>query len=154
MLKAKEDDYLTRLEDIDVLFNLSARYENLEKFLSDFALDPPSSRFQDRNTPLIDESEEKPLTLSTIHSSKGLEWYAVFIPCALDGMFPTTRSLRDIEKLEEERRLFYVACSRAKEQLYLTMPSYFAAWDEFFTMPSRFIAEITKDNYTIWKGEE
>ena len=145
----QEADYELRLQDIDVLVTLAGKYESLEKFLSDFALDPPSNKFQDQNRPLIDESEDKPVTLSTIHSAKGLEWYCVFVPHLLDGLFPSSRSLKTIDYLEEERRLFYVACSRAKEQLYLTYPSYFTAWDSYLTMPSRFLVEVEQAFYKI-----
>ncbi|MGB1204135.1 MAG: ATP-dependent helicase [Chitinophagales bacterium] len=149
LLKTQEADYELRLQDIDVLVTLAGKYDSLEKFLSDFALDPPSNRFQDQNRPLIDESEDKPVTLSTIHSAKGLEWYCVFVPHLLDGLFPSSRSLKTIDYLEEERRLFYVACSRAKEQLYLTYPSYFTAWDSYLTMPSRFLVEVEDAFYKI-----
>ncbi len=57
----------------------------------------------------------------------------------------------NIEELEEERRLFYVACTRAKRGLYLTMPSFMSSWDSFFTLPSRFLAEIEKTNYEVLK---
>ncbi len=149
LLKTKEDDYDIRLQDIDVLIAMAGKYDDLEKFLSAFALDPPNAKFQDHNSPLIDESEDKPVTLSTIHSSKGLEWYCVFVPHLLDGLFPTTRSLKSLEDLEEERRLFYVACSRAKEQLFCTYPSYFNTWDNFLTMPCRFMVEIGNANYEV-----
>ncbi len=123
LLKAREDDYLQRMQDIEVLIDLSKKYKNLDRFLSDFALDPPSKRVADQSTPLIDEGEENgKVTVSTVHSAKGLEWYVVFIPHALDGMFPSNRAT-DIEEMEEERRLFYVACSRAKEELYITLPT-------------------------------
>jgi len=133
-----------------VLHNIACKYEDLDKFLSDFALDPPSNKFQDRNRPLIDESEDKPVVLSTIHSAKGLEWYTVFVPHLLDGLFPSARALKQIDYIEEERRLFYVACSRAKEQLYLTMPAYMASFDAFYTKPSRFIAEIDNENFEVY----
>ncbi len=149
LLKSLEDDYTKRVADIDILHRLSERYEILDRFLSDFALDPPSNQFQDSTTPLIDEQEEAPVTLSTIHSAKGLEWYTVFVPHLLDGLFPSARALKNIEDLEEERRLFYVACSRAKEQLYMTMPSWFSTWDEYFTQPSRFIIETGKDVFRL-----
>ena len=152
LLKTQEADYELRLQDIDVLVTLAGKYDSLEKFLSDFALDPPSNKFQDQNRPLIDESEDKPVTLSTIHSAKGLEWYCVFVPHLLDGLFPSSRSLKTIDYLEEERRLFYVACSRAKEQLYLTYPSYFTAWDSYLTMPSRFLVEVEQAFYKILEG--
>ncbi len=150
ILRTIEADYEVRLQDIDVLYTLACRYETIERFLSDFALDPPSTKFQDQNRPLIDESEDKPLTLTTVHSAKGLEWHSVFVPHLLDGLFPSVRALKNIDQLEEERRLFYVAASRAKEQLYLTMPGYFNSWDQYYTMPSRFLAEIAKQNFQIW----
>ena len=149
ILKSIERDYEIRLMDIDVLYSLACKYDDLEKFLSDFALDPPSNRYQNQTNPLIDETEDKPLILSTVHSAKGLEWNSVFIPHLLDGLFPSTRCVGDIEEIEEERRLFYVACTRAKEQLYLTMPSHVASWDAFFTLPSRFLVEVEKEKYEL-----
>jgi DNA helicase-2/ATP-dependent DNA helicase PcrA len=150
LLKAREEDYLHRMQDIDVLIDLSKKYKNLDRFLSDFALDPPSKRVADQSTPLIDECEEEgKVTVSTVHSAKGLEWYAVFIPHALDGMFPSNRAT-DIEEMEEERRLFYVACSRAKEELYITVPRNIYSYDAFFHLPSRFLIEIEKDKYILF----
>jgi DNA helicase-2/ATP-dependent DNA helicase PcrA len=151
ILASIETDYEIRLLDIDVLHSLAAKYDDLEKFLSDFALDPPSNRYQDHTQPLINETEEKPLTLSTVHSAKGLEWNCVFVPHLLDGLFPSALALGDIEGIEEERRLFYVACTRAKEQLYLTMPSNVASWDAVFTLPSRFLVEVEKEKYELPK---
>ncbi|HLO60272.1 MAG TPA: ATP-dependent helicase [Bacteroidales bacterium] len=148
ILQATEHDYQVRLLDIDVLIDLSLKYESLNRFLTDFALDPPSKKFGDRSTPLIDETEDKPLTISTIHSAKGLEWYAVIIPHALDGLLPSVRALKNIEELEEERRLFYVACSRAKQELLITMPSYVATYQGFLSYPSRFLVEIEKGKYS------
>ncbi|HEX2975558.1 MAG TPA: 3'-5' exonuclease, partial [Bacteroidales bacterium] len=132
---------------INVLIDLSGSYSSLDKFLTDFALDPPSKKFGTRTVPLIDESEDKPLTISTIHSAKGLEWYSVIIPHALDGLIPSVRALKNLEELEEERRLFYVACSRAKQDLIITMPSYVVNYDAFLSYPSRFLVEISKDKF-------
>lgn len=151
LLKAREADYLSRMQDVEVLVDLSKKYNNIDKFLSDFALDPPSKRIADQSIPLINEGEEKgKVTVSTIHSAKGLEWYVVFIPHALDGMFPSNRAT-NIEEMEEERRLFYVACSRAKEELYITFPRNVYSYDAFFHLPSRFLVEINKDKY-VWNG--
>jgi DNA helicase-2/ATP-dependent DNA helicase PcrA len=147
LLQAMEPDYPVRVLDINVLVDLSAKYESLDKFLTDFALDPPSKRFGTKTVPLIDESEEKPLTISTIHSAKGLEWFCVFIPHALDGLIPSVRSVSNIEELEEERRLFYVACSRAKQDLYITMPSWVATYNAFLSYPSRFLLEIDRSRF-------
>jgi DNA helicase II / ATP-dependent DNA helicase PcrA len=149
LLKAREDDYLNRMQDIDILIDLSRKYQVLDRFLSDFALDPPSRRVADQTTPLIDEGEEKgKITISTIHSAKGLEWYAVFIPHALEGLIPSNRAA-DIEEIEEERRLFYVACSRAREELYITFPRMVYSFDAYFNLPSRFLVEVDKTTYEL-----
>jgi DNA helicase-2/ATP-dependent DNA helicase PcrA len=147
ILQATESDYQIRMLDISVLADLSSRYDLLDKFLTDFALDPPSKKFGNKTTPLIDESEDKPLTVSTIHSAKGLEWYSVIIPHALDGLIPSVRALNNIEEIEEERRLFYVACSRAKQDLTITMPSYVSTYNAFLSYPSRFLVEISKEKF-------
>jgi DNA helicase-2/ATP-dependent DNA helicase PcrA len=147
ILKEREADYFIRMQDVEVLIDLSKKYKELDKFLSDFALDPPSNRVADQTKPLIDEGEEKgKVTISTVHSAKGLEWFAVFIPHALEGMFPSNRAT-NIEEMEEERRLFYVACSRAKEELYITFPRNIYSYDAFFHLPSRFLVEIDKGKY-------
>ncbi len=149
ILKRIESDYEARLKDIDILSRLARKYDDLERFLSDFALDPPSNKYRDEAGPFIDEPKDKPLVLSTVHSAKGLEWDSVFVPHLLDGFFPSVKAIKDIEETEEERRLFYVACTRAKERLYLTLPSYMASWDDFFTLPSRFLAEVEKERYEV-----
>jgi DNA helicase-2/ATP-dependent DNA helicase PcrA len=149
ILKERFDDYFIRMQDISVLVDLSKRYRDLDRFLSDFALDPPSKRVADQTRPLIDEGEEDgKVTLSTVHSAKGLEWSAVFIPQALEGMFPSNRA-KNIEEMEEERRLFYVACSRAKEELYITFPRTIFSYDAVFHLPSRFLVEIDKEKYVF-----
>ena len=151
ILKERADDYSIRMQDVAVLVDLSRKYKDLDKFLSDFALDPPSKRVADQTQPLINEGEEKgKVTISTVHSAKGLEWYAVFIPHALEGMFPSNRAT-NIEEMEEERRLFYVACSRAKEELYITFPNNVYSYDAVFHLPSRFLVEIDKEKYIFNK---
>jgi DNA helicase-2/ATP-dependent DNA helicase PcrA len=147
LLQSREYDYQIRLLDINVLIDLSSKYDSLEKFLTEFALDPPSRNFGTKTVPLIDESEDKPLTVSTIHSAKGLEWHGVIIPHALDGLIPSVRAMNNIEELEEERRLFYVACSRAKKDLIITMPSYVASYNAFLSYPSRFLIEISRERF-------
>lgn len=147
LLALKEADISQRLLDIEVLVDLAKKYKSMDRFLSDFALDPPARYLTGHSTPLVDESEEKgKVTVSTIHSAKGLEWYAVFVPHALDGMIPSNRAT-NMEELEEERRLFYVACSRTREELFITMPSYVSSFNAFFNMPSRFLVEIDKDKF-------
>ena len=148
ILQATEYDYQVRLLDINVLIDLASKYGSLDKFLTDFALDPPSKRFSHKTVPLIDETEDKALVVSTIHSAKGLEFHSVIIPHALDGLIPSIRSIRNIEEIEEERRLFYVACSRAKQELIITMPSFVATYNAFLSYPSRFLIEISRDKFT------
>ncbi len=149
ILQSLENDYRVRLLDIDVLRDMATKYEDLEKYLSELSLDPPSRQFSQQITPVIDEDEEGRVVLSTVHSAKGLEWHTVFISHSLDGLFPNNRSLNNIEDLEEERRLFYVASSRAKQGLYITMPSRVYNYTGFFSYPSRFLIEIDKENYEL-----
>ncbi len=149
LLKNIEADYKNRIRDVDFLETLAAKYDDLEKLLTDIALEPPSNRFQQDNMPVAGNLDEKPLILSTIHSSKGLEWHTVFVPHLIEGMFPNPNTVEDIRKLEEERRLFYVACTRAKEQLYLTFPSYVASYSGFYSKPSRFLAELDESRYEL-----
>lgn len=148
ILKQLEDDYEIREKDLETFLTISQKYLTLDEFLSDFTLEPPSNRYQEDQTPVLD-NDRKPLVVSTIHSAKGLEWHSVFIPFALDGILPSHKSFLSIQELEEERRLFYVASSRAKENLYITMPSAVSAWDVVFDKPSRFLAELNQENYII-----
>lgn len=147
ILQAREYDYQVRILDINVIIDLASKSGTLEKFLTDFALDPPSRNFGTGTVPLIDEGEDQPLTISTIHSAKGLEWYSVIIPHALDGLIPSARAINNIEEIEEERRLFYVACSRAKQDLIITMPSFVVNYNAFLSYPSRFLVEINRDRF-------
>ncbi|HET54197.1 MAG TPA: ATP-dependent helicase [Ignavibacteria bacterium] len=148
ILKQLEDDFEVRNKDLDIFISIAQNYNSIENFLADFTLEPPSNRYQDETTPNI-RTDEKPLVVSTIHSSKGLEWHTVFIPFALDGLLPSSKSFGSIEEIEEERRLFYVASTRAKENLFITMPSYVSSWDAVFTKPSRFIYEVKSEYYVI-----
>lgn len=149
ILRSLDDDADIRLQDLKMLAQLATKYRSLESFLTDFALDPPSDKYQDKTLPLTDSSEEKPVVVSTVHSAKGLEWHSVYIPFALDGLFPSVRALKHIETLDEERRLFYVACSRAKEQLTITLPSTVRSWDKVYSYPSRFLAELPREVFTV-----
>ncbi len=148
MLKELYVDFEKRLLDTDVLVNLAAGYASVEQLLTDFALDPPSTRFQNDTVPSVNRNERDRLVLSTIHSAKGLEWGVVFVPHLLDGLFPSDRALNSIESLEEERRMFYVACTRTRNQLNLTLPATVGGWAGTFTLPSRFLAEVARDLYT------
>ncbi len=101
--------------------------------------------------------EDELVTLSSVHQAKGLEWRAVFILWAADGKFPSPRSLRDTEGEEEERRLWYVALTRARDQLYITYPLMVTDYSSRQTVlqsPSRFVTEVPPDLYEIWSLEE
>jgi DNA helicase-2/ATP-dependent DNA helicase PcrA len=91
-----------------------------------------------------------------VHQAKGLEWRAVFIVWAADGKFPSPRSLRDAEGEEEERRLWYVALTRAGEQLYITYPLMVTDYSRqtIIQKPSRFVTEVPPELYDIWSLEE
>jgi DNA helicase-2/ATP-dependent DNA helicase PcrA len=96
------------------------------------------------------------LTLTSVHQAKGLEWRAVFIIWAADGKFPSPRSLRDAEGEEEERRLWYVALTRAAEQLYITYPLMVTDYSRQTVLqkPSRFVTEVPPELYDIWTLED
>ena len=141
ILKERYDRAEPRLADLDQLQVIAAGYPNRDAFLSALALEPPQAT-QD----LVGEkarSEDDALVLSTAHSAKGKEWDAVFVIWALDGWFPSSRSLSDPEQLEEERRLMYVAMTRARDHLAVTYPlsSYGSRMgsDYFVAQLSRFI---------------
>ncbi|KAA0914255.1 AAA family ATPase [Psychrobacter sp. ANT_WB68] len=153
VLKTIEENWRERSEDFRVLKNLATEYDSLDKFLENLALDPPNDSVATAGEPMqgeegIDKNRDK-VTISTIHSAKGLEWPVVFVNSLVDGMTPHYRSLSDFEELEEERKLFYVACSRAKSRLFLTAPDYFSSYSGYFDKPSRFIAELPPDKLTV-----
>lgn len=155
ILKTIEPDYQQRLPDLDMLATIAEEYDQLDNFLADLALDPPTNAFQANTYPdQHPESDKDHVILSTIHSAKGLEWNHVFVQGLLDGVFPNWKSLQDIEMLEEERRLFYVACTRAKESLQITFPSYIQSFSHYFSLPSRFLAEIPASLFDYSLGTE
>jgi DNA helicase II / ATP-dependent DNA helicase PcrA len=118
MRDAYRDDYPKRERDLEHFQDLAERYRSLESMLADMALEPPNDSIGDV---LAVDPEEGYVTLSTIHSAKGLEWRAAFLIWVADGRFPGPMSVRP-EELEEERRLMYVAITRARDELYLTYP--------------------------------
>lgn len=147
ILKTLEENWRERNEDFRVLKNLATEYSSLDNFLENLALDPPNDSVATTSQP--EEDDKDKVTISTIHSAKGLEWPVVFVNSLVDGITPHHRSLADFEELEEERKLFYVACSRAKTRLYLTAPDYFASYSGYFDKPSRFIAELSADEVEV-----
>jgi DNA helicase-2/ATP-dependent DNA helicase PcrA len=119
VLKEKYDRPEARLADLDQLRTISAGYPSRTAFLAALALDPPSNT---QDLAGGSESESDTLILSTAHSAKGKEWKAVFVIWAVDGWFPSSRSIEDPDELEEERRLMYVAITRAKDELAVVYP--------------------------------
>jgi DNA helicase-2/ATP-dependent DNA helicase PcrA len=119
LLKDRFDDWHLRLNDLETLRQISERYGSLEELLEDFAIEPPERGVWRVEPSTLDE--EGPLTLSTIHSAKGLEWECVVLMGLMDGVLPVAFSLDHEDEIEEEQRLFYVGITRAKSRLYLTL---------------------------------
>ncbi|MGE5893233.1 MAG: ATP-dependent helicase [bacterium] len=119
LLRDTYDDWHVRMNDLEALRQISMRYDSLDELLDDFAVEPPE-RGVWRVEPETKE-EERPLVLSTIHSAKGLEWDSVFIAGLMEGVLPITFALDHEDDIEEEQRLFYVAVTRAKNRLFLTL---------------------------------
>lgn len=145
ILKEKYDDHPKRTRDLEQLITIMERYNNIEMFLADMALEPPSISMDD--TFSEDASNGSRLVLSTVHSAKGLEWHSVFIIWALDGRFPSMQALHRVEDLEEERRLLYVAATRARENLFFIYPmqAYDRGTGILLNRPSRFLDRISED---------
>jgi len=110
---------VVRLRDLEQLEQIATRYKSRSQFITDITLDPPSSTQDLAGPPLLDEDW---LTLSTIHSAKGMEWDAVHILHAADGMIPSDMATGSQPEIDEERRLLYVAMTRAKDFLYFYFP--------------------------------
>ncbi len=129
-----------RLEDVEELMTFSSKYKSTAEFLGEMALLTNLDAEQDKNKGHPSGS----IRLTTIHQAKGLEWKAVFVLWLVDGMFPAARSLEEPANEAEERRLFYVAVTRAKDYLWLCVPRMRKARDGGIMMcpPSRFIDEI------------
>ena len=146
-LKANYDNYQDRLDDLEQLTSFVASYDSLDKFLSDTAL---ADNFKGESVAETAEAGEA-VVLSTIHQAKGLEWKVVFVTGLADGQFPHAKVYDHPEELEEERRLFYVAATRAKDQLYLTYPLF---GRDSILKPSQFIKELPSDLFDRWDIDE
>ncbi len=133
------EDFPKREKDLEHFVTIAARYRSLASMLSDMALEPPTDSVGD--VLAAGGEDEGLLTLSTIHSAKGLEWHAVFVIWMVDGRFPSYHTVNDEEEIEEERRLLYVAVTRAKEHLYLSYPIdiYDRSTGMVLGKPSRFV---------------
>jgi DNA helicase-2/ATP-dependent DNA helicase PcrA len=151
--KDKYDDFNKRKKDLDIFLNITENYKSLDSLLADMAIEPIIDTVVDIEAP---DKEDEYVTLSTIHSAKGLEWHSVFIIHAVEGFFPSSRSVENLETLEEERRLMYVASTRAKQNLFITYPMNIFDREAGVTLskPSRFISEVNKDLAQGWLLDE
>ncbi len=149
ILKDKYDDFSKREKDLDHFEYLSTQYSNLEDFISDLALEPPDASVEGMYKK---NSDDEALTISTIHSAKGLEWDSIFIIGAVDGRFPSAYSFNSEEEMDEELRLMYVATTRAKNNLYITYPvdMYDYSMNMVLSKPSRFLDGIPDDILERW----
>jgi DNA helicase-2/ATP-dependent DNA helicase PcrA len=149
-----------RHDDLVQLARYAARYESTEQFLSELALVDTETFGTPRGVTgedVVEGSvEDELLVLSTIHQAKGLEWRAVFLVWASDGKLPSARSLRDPDSEEEERRLFYVAVTRAKDELAVCYPLLVEerAREAVIQRPSRFVTEVSPALFEIWDVDE
>jgi DNA helicase-2/ATP-dependent DNA helicase PcrA len=121
-LDRKYDDASQRQADLQQLASIAANYVSRERFLTELTLDPPEATSAEAGAPLRDEEY---LILSTIHSAKGQEWASVFLLNTVDGCIPSDLATGASDEIEEERRLLYVAMTRAKDQLHLLVPQRF-----------------------------
>ena len=152
ILRVKFDDHPKRRKDLEMFQTITERYDDVPPLLTDLALEPPTESIVDVEAP---GKETEYLTLSTIHSAKGLEWRAVFVIYALEGKFPAMRSVGTDEEIEEERRLMYVAITRAKEHVFITYPMnvYDRESGVILTKPSRFLQGIPEHVLEPWVVE-
>lgn len=147
ILKSRYDDHPRRAKDLEHLVEIMVRYKNLDQFLTDMALEPPNTSYENSLYNGTGASNSDRLILSTIHSAKGLEWHSVFVIWALDGRFPSVHTLYKEEELEEELRLMYVAATRAKENLFFTYPGnvYDRSTGLILNRPSRYLDNMPDD---------
>jgi DNA helicase-2/ATP-dependent DNA helicase PcrA len=142
-LTASFPNYAARLEDLNQLALFAQKYENSEQFLSELAL---MTNLEAEDTVPV-QAEDELVRLSTVHQAKGLEWKVVFLIWLADGMFPNARALNSPDGEEEERRLFYVAITRGKDELYLVYPQmrFNSGYQDVLQKPSRFLQDIPKE---------
>ncbi len=152
-LKNNYDNAKDRLEDLLQLSNFALSYSKLEDFLSDVSL---SEGFRGEQIEGYKEGPDESIVLSTIHQAKGLEWKHVFVIGLVEGQFPHYKVYDHPEELEEERRLFYVAVTRAKDELYLTYPifSFSFTTGQNINKRSTFISELDDSLFEVWQVDE
>ncbi len=146
--KVNFTNYELRKEDLNQLAAFARQFKDLNEFLSQLAL---ISNVDTEAAP-NQTADREAVNLSTVHQAKGLEFHTVFVIWLTDGMFPSSRSMDERKDLEEERRLFYVAITRAKDELYLTYPHMrlSGGYGDVFQRPSRFLKEISNKLVEDW----
>ena len=147
--KATFTNYELRREDLNQLAAFARQFKDVHEFLSQLALISNIDA-----EPALDQSTDtEAVNLSSVHQAKGLEYHTVFVIWLTDGMFPSTRSLETRDAIEEERRLFYVAITRARDELYLTFPHMrlSGGFGDIFQRPSRFLKEIPTQLIEDWQ---
>jgi DNA helicase-2/ATP-dependent DNA helicase PcrA len=123
-LGRRYEDAKVREADLLQLAQIASTYSSRQRFLTELTLDPPSATSDEAGVPLLDEDY---LILSTIHSAKGQEWKSVFVLNCVDGCMPSDLAVGSTSEIEEERRLLYVAMTRAKDHLHMVVPQRFFA---------------------------
>jgi DNA helicase-2/ATP-dependent DNA helicase PcrA len=147
--KVNFTNYELRREDLDQLAVFARQFKDANEFLSQLAL----ISNMDAEAAPNQTGDKEAVNLSTVHQAKGLEFHTVFVIWLTDGMFPSSRSLDSRDTLEEERRLFYVAITRAKDELYLAYPQMrlTGGYGDVFQRPSRFLKEIPNKLVEDWQ---
>jgi DNA helicase-2/ATP-dependent DNA helicase PcrA len=152
-LEQRFADAVVRQGDLDQLEQIAFGYRSRAHFLTDLTLDPPSATGDEAGVPRLDEDY---LILSTIHSAKGQEWRAVFVLNAVDGCIPSDLATANTAEIEEERRLLYVAMTRARDHLCLIVPQRFYAHQQradgdrhMYSARTRFIPAGILDRFEI-----
>jgi DNA helicase-2/ATP-dependent DNA helicase PcrA len=147
--KVNFTNYELRREDLSQLAAFARQFKDVNEFLSQLAL---ISNVDAEAAP-NQTSDKEAVNLSSVHQAKGLEFHTVFIIWLTDGMFPSSRSLDARDALEEERRLFYVAVTRARDELYLSYPHMRlnAGYGDVLQRPSRFLKEIPNKLVEDWE---
>ncbi|HEY2712328.1 MAG TPA: ATP-dependent helicase [Chthoniobacterales bacterium] len=146
--RANFTNYELRKEDLTQLAAFARQFKDANEFLSQLAL----ISNVDAEPAVTQANDQEAVNLSSVHQAKGLEFHTVFVIWLTDGMFPSSRSLETRDAIEEERRLFYVAITRAKDELYLTYPHMRlnAGYGDMFQRPSRFLKEIPSQLVEDW----
>ena len=155
-LEQHYEDAKVREADLLQLAQIASTYPSRQRFLTELTLDPPSSTSDEAGAPLLDEDH---LILSTIHSAKGLEWKSVFVLNCVDGCIPSDLGVGSTAEIEEERRLLYVAMTRAKDHLHLVVPHRFFVHQQrgngdrhMYAVRTRFIPKTIAKHFeqTAW----